>query len=53
MTLFILLIFSLPVFGEIENKQVKEALQKAANNDKHPVVRTVANTSLKDLEKLK
>ena len=40
-------------FGEIENKQVKEALQKAANNDKHPVVRTVANTSLKDLEKLK
>lgn len=39
-------------FSEINNKKVKEALQKAITNDCHPVVRTVANTSLNDLMKL-
>ena len=39
-------------FGEINNSKVKKALLKAHKNDKHPVVRTVAKTSLDDLEKL-
>ncbi|MHA1555605.1 MAG: HEAT repeat domain-containing protein [Candidatus Heimdallarchaeota archaeon] len=40
-------------FGEINIPIVKKALLKAHKNDKHPVVRTVAKTSLDDLEKLK
>ncbi len=39
-------------FGEVNDTKVKEALLKAHKNDKHPVVRTVAKTSLDDLEKL-
>jgi len=40
-------------FGEINDPKVIEALTKANKNDKHPVVRTVAKTSLDDLKKLK
>lgn len=39
-------------FGEINDPKVKKALLNAHKNDKHPVVRTVAKTSLNDLEKL-
>ncbi|HUU79485.1 MAG TPA: HEAT repeat domain-containing protein [candidate division Zixibacteria bacterium] len=36
-------------FGEINEEGVKEALLKAYNEDSHPIVRTVAKTSLVDL----
>ncbi|MFW9923882.1 MAG: HEAT repeat domain-containing protein [Candidatus Thorarchaeota archaeon] len=39
-------------FGEINEQIVKEVLLAAHTNDKHPIVRTVAKTSLEDLEKL-
>ncbi|MBN1330291.1 MAG: HEAT repeat domain-containing protein [Candidatus Heimdallarchaeota archaeon] len=39
-------------FGEIDNEKVKEALLDAHKNDEHPIVRTVAKTSLADLSKL-
>ncbi|HUT80226.1 MAG TPA: HEAT repeat domain-containing protein [Candidatus Bathyarchaeia archaeon] len=39
-------------FGEINEQIVKEALLAAHENDEHPIVRTVAKTSLEDLEKL-
>jgi len=39
-------------FGEINQPAVKKALIAASKKDDHPVVRTVAKTSLADLEKL-
>lgn len=36
-------------FGEIKEEGIKEALLKAYNEDNHPIVRTVAKTSLMDL----
>ncbi|NHJ31652.1 MAG: HEAT repeat domain-containing protein [Asgard group archaeon] len=39
-------------FGEINNPDVKKALIKTQKSDKHPIVRSVASSSLKDLEKL-
>jgi HEAT repeat protein len=40
-------------FGEIKDPLAKKALLKANKSDKHPIVRSVAKTSLDDLEKLK
>ncbi len=39
-------------FGEINDPSVEKALIKANKTDSHPVVRTVAHTSLDDLKKL-
>jgi len=39
-------------FGEINETTTKKALIKANKSDKHPIVRSVAKTSLDDLDKL-
>ncbi|GAG56000.1 unnamed protein product [marine sediment metagenome] len=39
-------------FGEINEPSTKKALIKANKSDKHPIVRSVAKTSLDDLDKL-
>jgi hypothetical protein len=39
-------------FGEVNDPKAKKALLKAKESDKHPIVRSVAMTSLDDLEKL-
>ncbi|MGC9779348.1 MAG: HEAT repeat domain-containing protein [Candidatus Heimdallarchaeota archaeon] len=39
-------------FGEINDPSAKKVLTKAYKSDSHPVVRTVAHTSLDDLKKL-
>jgi len=39
-------------FGEINDPSVRKALIKANKSDSHPVVRSVAKTSLDDLDKL-
>lgn len=39
-------------FGEINEPSAKKALVKANKSDKHPIVRSVAKTSLEDLDKL-
>ncbi|GAH14144.1 unnamed protein product, partial [marine sediment metagenome] len=39
-------------FGEINEPSTKKALIKANKSDKHPIVRSVAKTSLDDLAKL-
>lgn len=39
-------------FGEINDPKAKKALIKANESDVHPIVRSVAMTSLEDLEKL-
>ncbi len=39
-------------FGEINNPIIKKVLLKVKETDKHPIVRSVAMTSLEDLEKM-